>query len=258
MKSTIITEYDFVCKKSYHFELLYTIEQSGYIVGTIVFSLIANKIGKKIALIYILFCMSVLGILQYWIKLYYLYTAVGFFINSLAAGVDTVAFPLMFETIKTSQRTRYGMAVSYIWVILFTGLSPLAYLIKTWRELRLAVFIFITILAFSSCFIVEESIMWLISKGEFDKASHVIIKIAKINQLYNTEKFKEEFSIIKQNFNQLWKFNETKRLKLKIQKVKINIFKEIIKEKIFFIYFLLVVFSWFENLFHIDNNLIKM
>jgi hypothetical protein len=98
--------------------------------------------------------------------------------------------------------------------------------------------------------------MWLISKGEFDKASHVIIKIAKINQLYNTEKFKEEFSVIKQNFNQLWKFNETKRLKLKIQKVKINIFKEIIKEKKFFIYLLLVVFSWFENLFHIDNNLI--
>ena len=245
MKSTIITEYDFVCKKNYHFELLYTIEQAGYIVGTIIFSLIANKIGKKIVLINILICMSVLGILQYWIKLYYLYTAVGFLINSLASGVDAVAFPLMFETIKTSQRTRYGMAVSYIWVILFTGLSPLAYLIKSWRELRLTIFIVITVLAISSCFIVEESIMWLISKGEFDKASRVIKKIANINRLYNNENFKEEFSKIKQVFNQLWNFNETKRLKSKIQTVDINIFKEIFKEKTFFIYLLLVVFSWF-------------
>ena len=128
---------------------------------------------------------------------------------------------------------------------MFTGLSPLAYLIKSWRELRLTIFIVITVLAISSCFIVEESIMWLISKGEFDKASRVIKKIANINRLYNNENFKEEFSKIKQVFNQLWNFNETKRLKSKIQTVDINIFKEIFKEKTFFIYLLLVVFSWF-------------
>ena len=247
MKSTIITEYDFVCEKNYYFELLYTIEQIGSIIGAIVFSLFANKFGKKPIYLLILTGMSILGGIQYFMKNFYIYTSIGFFINSLAAGLDAVLFPLMFETIKASQRTKYGMAMSYIWVILFTLLAPLAYFIKTWRELRLTIFVFITVFALFSWLFIQESITWLISLGKFKEAKRVIKRIAKINRLHNDELFKNEFEKICQVFEQLSKFKEVQKQKNSHSNIlsgNINIFEEIFKEKKFFLYLILIVFSW--------------
>ena len=244
MKTTIITEYGFVCKKNYYFELLYTIEQIGNIIGAIIFSFAANKIGKRLVLLFILTFTSFLGIMQFFIKQIYAYTAIGFLINSLVSGLDTVIFPLTFETIKANQRTRYGMTMSYIWVIIFTCLSPLAYIIKRWRELRLAIFIVLSVLSILSCIIVQESAMWLISKGEFNKACVVIKKIAKINRLDEDENFKEEFVEIK---NKLLNLNRMQKEKSELQteSANTNIFYEIFKQKRFLFYLVIMVFSWF-------------
>jgi OCT family organic cation transporter-like MFS transporter 4/5 len=242
MKSTIITEYDFVCKKNYRFELIYTIEQTGYIFGAIVFSLMATKFGKRPVYLFILVAMSILGFIQYWIKDIYVYMAIGFFINAIASGIDTVCMPIAFEMIKASERTRYGMFMSYIWVVLFTGLAPLAYLVKTWRELRLIVFLIIAVLAIMNCLIMQESITWLISSGRLDEVKVVIKRIAKINRLNNDKKFKENFSNLNSVFKQLSKFNEKNKMENNLGDV--NIFEEIFKHKKFLFYLFLMVLSW--------------
>jgi len=84
MASTIVTEFDLVCERNYYFELAYSLEQIGYILGTLVFSFIADKIGRKPVFIGVLVGMSVLGIVQYFVTDLIIYFVFGFFINSLS------------------------------------------------------------------------------------------------------------------------------------------------------------------------------
>lgn len=117
MHSTIITEYGFVCDKNYYFELAYSIEQVGYIVGTLIFSFVADLIGRKPVLIAVLWSMSLLGFAQYFVTSFVVYIIIGFVINSLACGLEAVCVTLVLEMFSTSKRTLFGIGIQVIWVI---------------------------------------------------------------------------------------------------------------------------------------------
>lgn len=109
MRSTIISEYDFVCDKDYYFEVAYSIEQIGYVIGTLIFSFIADIVGRKPVLVGVLLAMSVLGLIQQYIYNFYLYIALGFVINALACGSEAVCVTLVLEMFSTAKRTFFGI-----------------------------------------------------------------------------------------------------------------------------------------------------
>lgn len=117
MRTTIITEYGFVCDKNYYFEVAYSIEQVGYIVGTLIFSFIADVIGRKPVMIAVLWSMSIFGFVQYFVNSFLLYIIIGFVINSLACGLEAVCVTLVLEMFSTSKRTLFGVGIQIVWVI---------------------------------------------------------------------------------------------------------------------------------------------
>jgi MFS family permease len=183
MKSTIITEYNFVCEKNYHFELAYALEQIGYIVGTLVFSFIADLVGRKPVLVSVLIAMSILGLIQQYIYNFVAYMIIGFIINSLACGLEAVCVTLVLEMFSTSKRTLFGIGIEVVWVLILAAMSPLAYFIRTWREIRLAIFAVLSLLAVCSFWLVQESIRWLISMSQINKAKLIINYISAYNKL---------------------------------------------------------------------------
>jgi MFS family permease len=84
MTSTIVTEFDFVCEKDYYFELAYSIEQIGYVVGTLIFSYLADVIGRKPVMVLVLISMSLIGLVQQFITNFWAFMSLGLIINSLA------------------------------------------------------------------------------------------------------------------------------------------------------------------------------
>ncbi|CAF1005000.1 unnamed protein product [Brachionus calyciflorus] len=182
MFTTIITEYNFVCDKNYYFELAYSIEQIGYIVGTLLFSFVADIIGRKPVLISALISMSICGVGQYFIQNFIAFMSLGFLINSLSCGLEAVCVTLVLEMFSTSKRTIFGIGIEVVWVIVLALMAPLAYSIKLWRELRLVIFIVLGFLAVLSHFCVQESIRWLISMSRLEKTSEIIDKIALFNK----------------------------------------------------------------------------
>ena len=183
MKSTIITEYNFVCEKNYHFELAYSLEQIGYIVGTLIFSFIADLAGRKPVLVSVLISMSILGLIQQYVYNFVAYMIIGFIINSLACGLEAVCVTLVLEMFSTTKRTLFGIGIEVVWVVVLAAMSPLAYFIKTWREIRLAIFIVLSLLAVCSFWLVQESIRWLISMSQINKAKLIINYISAYNKL---------------------------------------------------------------------------
>ena len=116
---------------------------------------------------------------------------------------------------STSKRTFFGIGIEVVWVIILASMSPLAYVLQTWREIRLAIFFVLALLSLGSYWFVQESIRWLISVEKLDKANLIINKIAKFNQSqtkYNTNK--DHLNSI---FSQLSAYNKSQSIeRLKI------------------------------------------
>lgn len=187
MHSTIITEYGFVCDKNYYFEMAYSLEQIGYIVGTLVFSFIADLVGRKPVMVAVLWSMSICGFVQYFVDNFIVYIIVGFVINSLACGLEAVCVTLVLEMFSTSKRTIFGVGIQVVWVIVLASMSPLAYFVKLWREIRLIIFATLAVLSIFSSFLVQESIRWLISISRLDTSLKVIDRVAVFNRLRWTD-----------------------------------------------------------------------
>ena len=84
MENSMITDYDLVCDNDYVFELAYSLEQIGYVVGTLLFSFIADKVGRKPVLVIVTAAMALLGLAQHFVTNLIAFFVLGFIINSLA------------------------------------------------------------------------------------------------------------------------------------------------------------------------------
>ncbi len=103
---------------------------------------------------------------------------------------------------STSKRTFFGIGIEVVWVIVLASMSPLAYLIKTWREIRLVIFVVLSLLAITSFWLCQESVQWLISMSKIDEARHIIDRIIKFNRLDKQEQSKMKlFKENKKNIN---------------------------------------------------------
>jgi OCT family organic cation transporter-like MFS transporter 4/5 len=183
MKSTIIMEYSFVCDKNYFFEVAYSIEQSGHIFGVLIYSHFCDKLGRKPILVFVSLLTGFIGVIQYFMIDFYKYMIFGLLINIASSGFDVSIMPLVMEMFRTTKRTTYGMAIEYVWFAVIIILAGIAYALKTWRELRLTIFMVIIILGILNIWLVEESLTWLIGTCKLKKAKKVIERIIRYNKL---------------------------------------------------------------------------
>ena len=68
LRSTIVTEFDLVCDRNYYFELAYSIEQIGYLLGSLIFSYLADIIGRKAVFVSVVIGIKTLNKLLICIK----------------------------------------------------------------------------------------------------------------------------------------------------------------------------------------------
>jgi len=150
-------------------------------------------------------------------------------------------------------------------------MSPLAYLIQTWREIRLAIFLVLTALSLGSHWMVQESIRWLISIENLEKANKIVQKIAKYNNLTNakTSAFylnKENLSVM---FNELSSYNKIQTDKPKqtstsdspATKRTSSQVVDIVKHPKFRLYVIIMALNWFatalvyDGLTYLNNHI---
>ncbi len=100
------------------------------------------------------------------------------------------------------------MGIEVVWVVVLAALSPVAYLIKRWRELRLFIFIFISALTVLSFFLLQESIRWLISVEQIKKAERIVNRIIRYNRIEKTDEFKKGKAELERIFSDLDAYNK--------------------------------------------------
>jgi MFS family permease len=105
----------------------------------------------------------------------------------------------------SKKRTVFGILRGVIWVLGLSLLSPLAFVISGWRELRLTIFIFIGVLGLLSLILVQESIRWLISVSRVKKVFKVIDRVARFNRISNNQKGNNSYKKRKKKLRKILK-----------------------------------------------------
>ncbi|KAI4882269.1 hypothetical protein NFI96_027222 [Prochilodus magdalenae] len=177
---TIVSEWDLVCKLRPLKQMSQTIYMGGVLAGAIVFGGLSDRFGRKALLIWSYLQLAVLGSFTALSPSYFAYCTFRFLTGMSVSGVILNAVSLKVEWIPTKSRTLVGTISSFCFTVGQVILAGVAYSLRDWRKLHVAVcipyFIF-----FMYSWWYSESARWLVLNGRSDEALKQLHRVARIN-----------------------------------------------------------------------------
>ncbi|XP_033504929.2 organic cation transporter protein [Epinephelus lanceolatus] len=201
-QSTIVTEWDLVCDSASLNNVGSSIYMLGLLVGAVVFGSLADKYGRRIVILLNLAIQVIFGVGAAFAPNFYVYIALRFMIGTSISGVIMNAFVLGTEWTGSKQRMLAGIITDYFFGVGYILLAGVAYLIRDWRKLQLAIsapgFLFIFYI-----WVLPKSARWLMANDRQEEAWELIRKAAQMNgkpltkqleicQVYKIEEKSEE------------------------------------------------------------------
>ncbi|XP_071334549.1 organic cation transporter protein [Trachinotus anak] len=179
-QSTIVTEWDLVCDSASLNNMGSSIYMFGLLVGAVVFGSLADKYGRRIIILINLAIQAVFGVGVAFAPNFYVYTALRFMVGTSISGVIMNAFVLGTEWTGSKQRMLAGIITDYFFGFGYILLAGVAYLIRDWRKLQLAIsapgFLFIFYI-----WVLPKSARWLMANDRKEEAWELIRRAAQMN-----------------------------------------------------------------------------
>ncbi|KAM3602369.1 uncharacterized protein V6R79_002793 [Siganus canaliculatus] len=179
-QSTIVTEWDLVCDDASVNNLGSSIYMFGLLVGALLFGTLADKYGRRIIILVGLAIQAVFGVGAAFAPNFYVYTALRFLVGTSVSGVIMNAFVLGTEWTGSKQRMLAGIITDYFFGFGYILLAGVAYFIRDWRKLQLAIsapgFLFIFYI-----WVLPKSARWLMANDRQEEAWELIRRAAEMN-----------------------------------------------------------------------------
>ncbi|KAG7515260.1 hypothetical protein JOB18_003823 [Solea senegalensis] len=180
MTSTIISEWDLVCDQRSLKQMGQTVYMGGVLVGALLFGSLSDRYGRRILLLISYLLMAVSGTCVAFSSSFALYCLFRFGCGMALSGNGLNTFSLIVEWIPTRVRTVIGTITGYCYTIGQLILVLIAYFIRDWRWLTLAVS-----LPFYVFFLIawwfHESARWLVLNNKPEQALKNLKSVAKFN-----------------------------------------------------------------------------
>ncbi|XP_071501242.1 organic cation transporter protein-like [Diadema antillarum] len=203
LKSSIVMDWDLVCDKKNYPDYAQSVFYGGYLVGSIFFGFLADKIGRRPSLFIAIFVQATFGVLVAFSPNYWVYLVFRFIQAAGNKAVLQVAFIIGVEFVGPKWRTVTGIAIQIFFAVAYMILAIIAYFLRYWKTLQLVVsaplYLFFIFLPF-----IPESARWLISQGKTERAEKIIHRVAKINKaklpdpVFTEEELKEQEAATKE------------------------------------------------------------
>ncbi|XP_071963436.1 organic cation transporter protein-like [Antedon mediterranea] len=180
--STIIEDFDLVCDDGSKGSLAQSIYFGGLLVGSLIFGTLADYIGRKTTMF---LCITITLLLSFSVAFaptYWWFVSLRTMMGCANIGIYLMAFTLSTEIVGPSKRTFVGIVLNFYVALGIMICGLLAYLIRDWRWLQVAISVpnIFYLFAFP---IIPESARWLISQNRFDEAEKIMQKWAKVNKV---------------------------------------------------------------------------
>lgn len=177
---TIVNNWNLVCDR---LPLLSTIQGSymgGVFVGCMVFGWASDRFGRRLTMLVAAAIQTVASIVAAFATNYIIFIFLRFLIAFSVSGVFECGFVLVTEICSPTYRTYFGILTQFPFGIGAALLPLIAYFIREWQSLQLAISIPCILLA-SFYWFVPESPRWLMAEGRFDEALKILKDGAKTN-----------------------------------------------------------------------------
>lgn len=180
MTSTIISDWHLVCDLRSLKQMAQTIYMGGVLVGAIIFGGLSDRYGRRILLLLSNLLMAVSGTCAAFSPSFPLFCLFRFGCGMALSGLGLNTFSLIVEWIPTRVRTVTGTITGYCYTLGQLLLAALAYFIRDWRWLTLAVSLpFYVFFLISWWF--HESSRWLALNKKPEQAVKMLKSVAKFN-----------------------------------------------------------------------------
>lgn len=193
-QKTLTEQWSMVCDRSGWIGSVQTVYFAGYLVGSLVLGILADKFGRRPIMLssFIMLIIGGLGVafgpqeaFGTWPS-YIIYAVSRFIIACGTRGINVTGFVLGMEMMGPSKRLFAGIVIEYFFAFGQLVLVGIAFinnvLLKNdWRAM--AIFLVLPCIPFLSYFFfLPESPRWLLSKNRQDEALKILQQVAKANK----------------------------------------------------------------------------
>lgn len=222
---TIVNNWNLVCDR---LPLLSTIQGSymgGVFVGCMVFGWASDRFGRRLTMLVAAAIQTVTSIVAAFATNYVIFIFLRFLIAFSVSGVFECGFVLVTEICGPTYRTYFGILTQFPFGIGAALLPLVAYFIRQWQSLQLAISVPCILLA-SYYWFVPESPRWLLAEGRFEEALKILKSGAKVND--RTLPSDEELLEMMRKINEEEEEKKTEEVELTTKEKVREVFKELI------------------------------
>ncbi|XP_077185172.1 solute carrier family 22 member 6-A-like [Paroedura picta] len=178
--STIVTEWDLVCDSRTLKQMAQSIYMAGVLLGAVVFGGLSDKFGRKTVLIWSCLQMAISGSCAAFAPGFTAYCILRFLSGMAVSGVGLNCTSLSVEWTPMQSRATVSMVTGYGYSIGQFILAGLAFTIRDWRWLQLAVSLpYLAFFLYGWWF--TESARWYATSGKLEQALKELQKVARMN-----------------------------------------------------------------------------
>nr|XP_053628567.1 beta-alanine transporter-like [Cherax quadricarinatus] len=179
--STLISEWNLVCGRETLRSLIQSVYMMGYAVGSPLGGFFSDRFGRKRVMSIALWVFILVSITGSFSPYYELFLLCRFLIAFSSTIVYQASYILAVESCTRRQRGVVGILFSVPSALGFMLLPCIAYYVREWRALHLAVSVPVIVLI-ANTILLPESPRWLLHSGKWRQAEIELLKAARWNR----------------------------------------------------------------------------
>ncbi|XP_077987596.1 organic cation transporter protein-like [Glandiceps talaboti] len=180
-RSSIVTEWDLVCEKSWLREVGRSSIYVGVLVGMLFLAPLSDRYGRKWSIFISIPCNTFFNLCTAFSPTLEVYIISQFFLGCSLVGCYLVAYSYALEWVGPSKRAFVSSSTVVFYALAYAALGGIAYVVRDWRKLSFIMSL-PSVLLLAYFWFLPESPRWLLSRGEVKEAEVIILKAARVNK----------------------------------------------------------------------------
>ncbi|KAJ1531581.1 hypothetical protein ONE63_000253 [Megalurothrips usitatus] len=180
--ASLIQEWELVCSRAHLKDVAEMTFLAGVALGGLVSGMISDKFGRKKTLLSSLIAQIMVGTIIAFNPWFEVHCILRFLLGFISVGIVFSGFVLCMEVVGGQWRTISGVSYLFPVPISYIMIAGIAYLVRGWRPMQLAITLPTTVLL-SFFWIMPESPRWLLSVGRKDLVVPILQDAARTNRM---------------------------------------------------------------------------